>query len=165
MKSFRKSVLAASVSAMVIVATPPALARNRSAVAPDMAMGHAFADWFILDSTGRTFNYALLVPRIVGKVDVHKSPEARVDERSIGGIVIVNTRKRLDLKSDPIAGAVSDLYSDRSRKGDAMKNPGLSTITGRLSPREAKVDPRLSFAATSIDPFWALDRVTLTPAN
>ncbi len=40
----------------------------------------ASADWFILDSPGRTFNYALLAPQIVGRVDVYKSPEARIDE-------------------------------------------------------------------------------------
>lgn len=49
--------------------------------------------------------------------------------------------------------------------GDAAKNPGLSTITGRLPARPGKVDLCLSFTAKSVDPFWAIDRVTLTPAN
>lgn len=49
--------------------------------------------------------------------------------------------------------------------GDASKNPGLSTITGRLPGRPAKVDLCLSFTAKSVDPFWAIERVTLTPAN
>lgn len=49
--------------------------------------------------------------------------------------------------------------------GDAAKNPGLSTITGRLPPRAAKVDLCLNFTAKSVDPFWAIERVTLTPAN
>ncbi len=49
--------------------------------------------------------------------------------------------------------------------GDAGKNPGLSTITGRLPPRADKVDLCLSFTAKSVDPFWAIERVTLTPAN
>lgn len=49
--------------------------------------------------------------------------------------------------------------------GDAAKNPGLSTITGRLPARPAKVDLCLSFTAKSVDPFWAIERVTLTPAN
>jgi hexosaminidase len=49
--------------------------------------------------------------------------------------------------------------------GDAEKNPGLSTIVGRLPPRAGKVDLCLSFTAKSVDPFWAIERVTLTPAN
>lgn len=49
--------------------------------------------------------------------------------------------------------------------GDAAKNPGPSTITGRLPPRQGKVDLCLSFTAKSVDPFWAIDRVTLTPQN
>ncbi|WP_066682515.1 TonB-dependent receptor [Caulobacter sp. CCH9-E1] len=195
MKSFHKSVLAASVSAMAVAAAAPALAQDSNAVeqvvvtgirasllqsieskrragaiidvvtaedvgkfpssnvaealtiVPGVTVDRAFgqgekvsilgtdpalnrtllngqtvasADWFILDSPGRTFNYALLAPQIVGKVDVYKSPEARIDEGSIGGTVIVNTRKPLDLKSGLIAGAVSYLYNDRSKKGDAQ---------------------------------------------
>ncbi|HJV43481.1 beta-N-acetylhexosaminidase [Caulobacter sp.] len=49
--------------------------------------------------------------------------------------------------------------------GDAAKNPGLSTITGRLPARPGKVDLCLTFTARSVDPFWAIDRVTLTAAN
>jgi iron complex outermembrane receptor protein len=195
MKRFHKSVLAASVSAMAVVAAAPALAQDSNAVeqvvvtgirasllqsieskrradaiidvvtaedvgkfpsanvaealtiVPGVTVDRAFgqgekvsilgtdpalnrtllngqtvasADWFILDSPGRTFNYALLAPQIVGKVDIYKSPEARIDEGSIGGTVIVNTRKPLDLKSGLIAGAVSYLYNDRSKKGDAQ---------------------------------------------
>jgi len=98
-----------------ILGTDPAL--NRTLLNGQTV---ASADWFILDSPGRTFNYALLAPQIVGKVDVYKSPEPRIDEGSIGGTVIVNTRKPLDLKSGLVAGAVSYLYNDRSKKGDAQ---------------------------------------------
>lgn len=49
--------------------------------------------------------------------------------------------------------------------GDAAKNPGLSTIAGHLPARSGKVDLCLSFTAKSVDPFWAIERVTLTPAN
>jgi iron complex outermembrane receptor protein len=78
----------------------------------------ASADWFILDNPGRTFNYALLAPQLVDRVDVYKSPEARIDEGSIGGTVNVLTRKPLDLKPLVLAASVGGLYNDRSKKAD-----------------------------------------------
>lgn len=96
-----------------ILGTDPAL--NRTLLNGQTV---ASADWFILDSPGRTFNYALLAPQIVGRVDIYKTPEARIDEGSIGGTVIVSTRKPFDLKSPTIAGSVGYLYNDRSKKGD-----------------------------------------------
>ena len=62
--------------------------------------------------------YLLLAPQIVGRVDIYKTPEARIDEGSIGGTVIVQTRKPFDLKSPTIAGSVGYLYNDRSKKDD-----------------------------------------------
>jgi len=96
-----------------ILGTDPAL--NRTLLDGQTV---ASADWFILDSPGRTFNYALLAPQLVGRVDVYKSPEARLDEGSIGGTVNVLTRKPLDLKPLVIAASVGGLYNDRSKKGD-----------------------------------------------
>ena len=96
-----------------ILGTDPAL--NRTLLNGQTV---ASADWFILDTPGRTFNYALLAPQIVGRVDVYKTPEARIDEGSIGGTVIVNTRRPFDLESPTIAGSVGYLYNDRSEKGD-----------------------------------------------
>ena len=96
-----------------ILGTDPAL--NRTLLNGQTV---ASADWFILDSPGRTFNYALLAPQIVGRVDIYKTPEARIDEGSIGGTVNVITRRPFDLKSPTIAGSVGYLYNDRSEEGD-----------------------------------------------
>jgi hypothetical protein len=60
-----------------ILGTDPAL--NRTLLNGQTV---ASADWFILDSPGRTFNYALLAPQLVGRVDVYKSVEARIDARA-----------------------------------------------------------------------------------
>lgn len=98
-----------------ILGTDPAL--NRTLLNGQTV---ASADWFILDSPGRTFNYALLAPQLVGRVDVYKSPEPRLDEGSIGGTVNVLTRKPLDLKSLTVAGSLGYLYNDRAKKGDAQ---------------------------------------------
>ncbi|MET3726411.1 TonB-dependent receptor [Sphingomonas trueperi] len=86
----------------------------------------ASADWFILDTPGRTFNYALLAPQLVDRVDVYKSPEARIDEGSIGGTVNVLTRTPLALKPLSVAGSLGYLYNDRSKKGDLQGSAFIS---------------------------------------
>ncbi|MDZ4319945.1 MAG: TonB-dependent receptor plug domain-containing protein, partial [Phenylobacterium sp.] len=96
-----------------ILGTDPAL--NRTLLNGQTV---ASADWFILDQPGRTFNYALLAPQIVGSVEVYKTPEPRIDEGSIGGTVIVNTRRPLDAGINPISGAVTYLWNDPSEEGD-----------------------------------------------
>lgn len=96
-----------------ILGTDPAL--NRTLLNGQTV---ASADWFIADQPGRTFNYSLLAPQIVGKVEVYKSPEAHIDEGSIGGTVIVTTRKPLDLEANSVSGQVSYLWNDRVKKDD-----------------------------------------------
>ena len=86
----------------------------------------ASADWFISDQPGRTFNYSLLAPQLVSKVEVYKSPEAWLEEGSIGGTVNVSTRKPLDLTGTTISGSVGYLYNDRVEKGD----PSVSVMFG-----------------------------------
>lgn len=77
----------------------------------------ASADWFILDSPGRTFNYTLLAPEIVSSLEVYKSPEARIDEGSIGGTVILNTHKPLDLPAGTLRTSLDYAYNDRAKEG------------------------------------------------
>ncbi len=77
----------------------------------------ASADWFILDSPGRTFNYTLLAPEIVSSLEVYKSPEARIDEGSIGGTVILNTHRPLSLPANTLRTSLDYAYNDRSKEG------------------------------------------------
>ncbi|MFV3075283.1 TonB-dependent receptor [Niveispirillum fermenti] len=77
----------------------------------------ASTDWFILDAPGRTFNYAMLAPEVVGQLEVYKSPEARIDEGSIGGTVILHTRRPLDLDPLTLNASLEYGYNDRSEKG------------------------------------------------
>lgn len=70
------------------------------------------------DTSGRTFNYTLLSPEIIGLMEVYKSSEARIDEGSIGGTVIVHTRKPLDLPANTIRGSLGYSYNDRSGEGN-----------------------------------------------
>jgi iron complex outermembrane recepter protein len=70
------------------------------------------------DTSGRTFNYTLLSPEIIGLMEVYKTPEARIDEGSIGGTVIVHTRKPLDLPKNTFRGSLGYSYNDRSEEGN-----------------------------------------------
>jgi iron complex outermembrane receptor protein len=97
-----------------ILGTDPALNRT-------LLNGQSIAsgDWNMSDFPTRTFNYSLLAPELVGKVEVFKSPEARIDEGSIGGTVIVSTRKPLDMPEKvSISGRVSYGRNDRVEKTD-----------------------------------------------
>ncbi|WP_425493905.1 TonB-dependent receptor, partial [Dyella silvatica] len=66
---------------------------------------------------GRSFDYSLLTSEIIGTAEVYKTPQARIDEGSIGGTVIINTRRPLDLKANTLTGTVSYGYNDRADKG------------------------------------------------
>lgn len=68
----------------------------------------ASGDWNMSDFPTRTFNYSLLAPELVGKVEVFKSPEARLEEGSIGGTVNISTRRPLDMPEQlSITGRIS----------------------------------------------------------
>lgn len=97
-----------------ILGTDPALNRT-------LLNGQSIAsgDWNMSDFPTRTFNYSLLAPEVVGKLEVFKSPEARIDEGSIGGTVIVSTRKPLDMPEKvSVSGRVSYGRNDRVEKTD-----------------------------------------------
>lgn len=65
----------------------------------------------------RSFDYAMLSPEIIGTAEVYKTPQARIDEGSIGGTVIVNTRRPLDLKANTLTGTVSYGYNSNAERG------------------------------------------------
>jgi iron complex outermembrane receptor protein len=96
-----------------ILGTDPAL--NRTLLNGQTV---ASADWFVLDQPGRTFNYTLLAPEIIGTAEVYKTPEARIDEGSIGGTIILHTRDPFTLRPHTLSGSVGGLYNDRGKKGD-----------------------------------------------
>ncbi|MGL4475168.1 MAG: TonB-dependent receptor [Shewanella sp.] len=66
--------------------------------------GHSVAStgWFDQQSTDRSFNYSLLPPELIGDIEVYKSAQADISEGGIGGTVIINSRKPLDLDSNTL---------------------------------------------------------------
>lgn len=82
------------------------------------------ADWWTNSAASRGFNYTMLPSEIVSGLEVYKSPEADIDEGSIGGTVIVKTRKPLDLEANKFAGSVLAQHSEISGETD----PQLSAM-------------------------------------
>ncbi|MBW8189429.1 TonB-dependent receptor [Neiella marina] len=80
----------------------------------------ATADWFILDQPSRGFNFTLLPSQLVKSLEVYKAPEADIDEGSIGGTVIMNTHKPLDLDANTIKIGIEALYSESSEETDPL---------------------------------------------
>ncbi|MCU6454317.1 TonB-dependent receptor [Sphingomonas sp. A2-49] len=106
---------------VAILGTDPALNRM-------LLDGHALAsaDWGGNDNdpSSRTFNYSLLAPELVDRLEVYKSPEPRIEEGSIGGTVIVRTRRPLDLPANSLFASGGYSYNDRSDKGN-IRGSGL----------------------------------------
>lgn len=70
---------------------------------------------FIASSPGepsRSFDYALLPSAMIQKVEVYKSPEARLDEGGVGGTVILHTRKPLDMDANSGTVVLESTYAD-----------------------------------------------------
>ncbi|WP_335310806.1 TonB-dependent receptor [Sphingomonas phyllosphaerae] len=106
---------------VAILGTDPALNRM-------LLDGHALAsaDWGGNDNdpSSRTFNYSLLAPELVDRLEVYKSPEARLEDGSLGGTVIVRTRRPLELDANSVFASGGYTYNDRSEKG-SIRGSGL----------------------------------------
>jgi iron complex outermembrane receptor protein len=79
-------------------------------------------DWFILNQTGlvgRSVTYTLMPSELVGKIEVHKSPEAHLVEGGVAGSIDIVTRKPLDFKNKLTAeGSVGVVYAQQPGKTD-----------------------------------------------
>jgi len=76
------------------------------------------ADWFILDEANRSFNYTMLPSVIVSGLEVNKSSVASIDEGSLGGTVVLKTRRPLDMDTNTVSVSVEAQYSDASGETD-----------------------------------------------
>ncbi len=60
----------------------------------------------------RGFNYSLLPAEMIDTLEVFKSAEADIDEGSVGGTVVVNTRKPLNTSDNYFAFSIKDAYQE-----------------------------------------------------
>ncbi len=83
----------------------------------------ASSEWWLNEAQTRSFNYDVLPSEIVGSLEVYKSPSADLDEGSIGGLVIVKTRRPLDFKDAlTLQASAEALYSKLPGKTDPQLN-------------------------------------------
>ena len=64
----------------------------------------------------RSFNYVLLPSNFIASTEVYKSPEARIEEGGVGGTIILNTRRPLDLDAWSGFASVEGVYADTTEK-------------------------------------------------
>lgn len=122
------------------------------------------------DDPSRSFNYLLLPSALIGSVEVFKSPEARLDEGGVGGVIINHTRKPFDLK--PWSGSVSaeGTYSDVTKKVE----PNVSGLVswhnedktlGFLFGGTYQVRTNRSLSASADSWHWWTDNKATDPAT
>ena len=74
----------------------------------------ASTGWFAFEPARRSFNYSLLPSELVGNIKVHKSAQADLVEGGIGGTVVINTRKPLDMTDTSAYAAAQAAYTSDS---------------------------------------------------
>jgi iron complex outermembrane receptor protein len=105
----------------------------------------ATADWYILDTPSRQFNYVLLAPEVIGQAEVYRTWEPRLLEGSIGGTIIVNTISPLKGQPYSAAASITENYNGLSKKYEpsvsatvSWHNAGgtLGVLFGALDQKE-----------------------------
>ena len=74
----------------------------------------ASTGWFAFEPARRSFNYSLLPSELVGNIKVYKSSQADLVEGGIGGTVVINTRKPLDMGGGSVYAAAQGAYTSDS---------------------------------------------------
>ncbi len=88
--------------------------------------GHPVAQaiWLYGEQPNRGFDMTQIASEIIGRIEIYKSPEARLPEGSLGGTVLMHTRKPLDLAANTLSGTVGYNYSEQASEGD----PSVSAL-------------------------------------
>jgi TonB-dependent receptor len=65
------------------------------------------------DNESRDFNYDVIASELVGKIEVHKTQQARLQEGAVGGVVNIFSRKPLDVGTKASVSIKAD-YNERA---------------------------------------------------
>ncbi|MGH8446566.1 MAG: TonB-dependent receptor plug domain-containing protein, partial [Solimonas sp.] len=88
--------------------------------------GHPVAQstWLYGEQPNRGFDQTQIASEIIGRLEIYKSPEARLTEGSLGGTVLMHTRKPLDMDANSFSGSAGYNYSDQASEG----KPSISAL-------------------------------------
>ena len=78
--------------------------------------GHPVAQsiWLFGEQPNRGFDQTQIASEIIGKIEIYKSPEARLPEGSLGGTVLMHTRKPLELDANTVSLTGGLNYNDQA---------------------------------------------------
>lgn len=96
--------------------------------------GHPVAQaiWLYGEQPNRGFDQTQVASEIIGRLEVYKSPEARLPEGSLGGTVMMHTRLPLDLDANTFSGTVGYNYNQQADEG----KPSISAMYSWKNPAE-----------------------------
>jgi iron complex outermembrane receptor protein len=80
--------------------------------------GHPVAQsiWLFGEQPNRGFDQTQIASEIIGRIEIYKSPEARLPEGSLGGTVLMHTRRPLDLEANSLTGSAGINYNDQAEE-------------------------------------------------
>jgi TonB-dependent receptor len=104
--------------------------------------GHPLAQsiWLFGEQPNRGFDQTQIASEIIGRIEVFKSPEARLPEGSLGGTVLMHTRRPLDLPANILTGTFGYNYNDQASEGKP-------SISGLYSFKDASETWGIAIAA------------------
>lgn len=104
--------------------------------------GHPVAQsiWLFGEQPNRGFDQTQIASEIIGRIEVYKSPEARLPEGSLGGTVLMHTRRPLELDANTFTGTGAYNYNDQA-------DEGKPSVSGLYSWKNAEATWGIAVAA------------------
>jgi iron complex outermembrane receptor protein len=78
--------------------------------------GHPVAQsiWLFGEQPNRGFDQTQIASEIIGRIEIYKSPEARLPEGSLGGTVLMHTRRPLELEANTLSTTFGINYNSEA---------------------------------------------------
>ncbi|HEX7114735.1 MAG TPA: TonB-dependent receptor [Steroidobacter sp.] len=88
--------------------------------------GHPVAQsiWLFGEQPNRGFDQTQIAAEIIGRIEIYKSPEARLPEGSLGGTVLMHTRRPLEMDANTVSGTIGLNYNDEAED----EKPSVSAL-------------------------------------
>lgn len=74
--------------------------------------------WEVIEDFSRGFNYSVMASEMIAGLELYKSPQADIDEGSVGGTINLRTRRPFELDSMTFQASVEGQYGDQAEKWD-----------------------------------------------